>query len=167
MTQGTVQIDGLIGQAYNETKMFNLIAGNIGNQTKGTLKDRLLNQIKIIQSELDELKKGVETSDNLETLDGAGDVIVTAFGALQLVDEVCKGREALLDICANNLTKYVQVTNPDAQSIIDTTIQMYKDKGEEVTVTLNRQFGVYVFKDQNSKIRKPSNYKNVDLVSYL
>lgn len=171
MRQGTVQIDGLIGQAYNETKMFNLIAGNIGNQATGTLKDRLLNQIKIIQSELDELKKGVETSDNLETLDGAGDLVVTAFGALQIVDEVCKGREALLEICANNLTKYIQVTpdgySPNSKQIIDDTIQMYKDKGQEVTVTLNKHFGVHVFKDADGKVKKPINYKNVDLVSYL
>lgn len=161
------RIDGLVGQAYESVKTFNTIAGNIGNQTKLTLKERLLNQIKIIQSELDEFKTGVETNDPLETLDGAADVVVTAFGALQMVEEVSKARESLLEVCGNNLTKYVQVTDPNAKEIIDATIRMYQFKGEEVTVELNKQFSVYVFKDQNGKIRKPSNYKNVDLVSYL
>lgn len=160
-------IDGLVGNTYSSVKVFNTIANNLGSQVKGTTKERLLNQIKIIQEELDEFKKAVETENNLETLDGIADVIVTSFGALQMVDEQCKAREGLLEVCANNLTKYVQVTDPNAKSIIDATIQMYKDKGEEVTVELNTSFGVYVFKDSNGKIRKPSNYKTVDLVSYL
>lgn len=160
-------IDGLVGNAYSSVKIFNSIANNIGAQSTGTLKDRLLNQIKIIQSELDELKAGVESDNPLETLDGACDLVVTAFGALQMVDEQCQAREGLLEVCANNLTKYVQVSDPNAKEIIDATIQMYKDKGEDVTIELNKSFGVYVFKDQNSKVKKPSNYRPVDLVSYL
>lgn len=161
------RIDGLVGQAYESVKTFNTIAGNIGNQTKLTLKERLLNQIKIIQSELDELKAGVETDDPLETLDGVADVVVTAFGALQMVEEVSKAREGLLEVCANNLTKFIQVSDPNAQAIINTSVEYYKEDGVEITVELNRNFNVYVLKDQNGKIRKPSNYKSVDLVSYL
>lgn len=160
-------IDGLVGNAYSSVKIFNSIANNIGGQSKGTLKERLLNQIKIIQSELDELKVGVELDDPLETLDGACDLVVTAFGALQMVDEQAKAREGLLEVCSNNLTKYVQVSDPNAKEIIDATIRTYQFKNEEVKVELNKTFGVYVFKDQNGKVRKPSNYKNVDLVSYL
>lgn len=160
-------IDGLVGQAYESVKVFNHVANNIGNQTQLTLKERLLNQVKIIQSELDELKSAVEAEDDLETLDGVCDVAVTAFGALQMVDERSKARDGLLEVCANNLTKFVQVVDPNAKEIIDATIRMYKDKGEELTVELNKQFGVYLFKDQNGKIRKPSNYKNVALMDYL
>lgn len=160
-------IDGLIGNAYSSVKVFNSIANNIGNSTTLSLKDRLLNQIKIIQSELDELKAGVESDNSLEVLDGACDVVVTAFGAMQMVDEVCSAREGLLEVCANNLTKYIPVTDPNARSIIDATIAKYKAEGNDITVEYNKVFGVYVFKDQNGKIRKPTSYKNVDLVSYL
>ena len=68
-TQNRTQfhVDGLVGQAYSSVKIFNHIAGNLGNQGTLSLKEKLLNQIKIIQSELDEFKKGVETDDPLET----------------------------------------------------------------------------------------------------
>jgi|APGre2960657404_1045060.scaffolds.fasta_scaffold00085_20 hypothetical protein len=167
MTQGTTHIDGLIGEAYNSVKTFNLIADNIGNNTTQTLKERLLNQVKIIQSELDEFKKGIEEDDVKETLDGVDDLVVTAFGAMQMVDESLRAREALLDVCANNLTKYVQVTNPNARNIIEVTVEKYKSEGVEIDVHYNKTFGVYVFKDKNGKIRKPCNYKNVDLSSYV
>ena len=168
-TQNRTQfhIDGLIGEAYSSVKIFNSIAGNLGTEGTLSLKEKLLNQIKIIQSELDEFKKGVETDDPLETLDGAEDLVVTAFGALQMVDEVSSAREALLEVCDNNLTKYVQVTDPNSRDIIDKTIEKYKNEGVEIEVQFNKTFGVYVFKDKNGKVRKPVSYKNVDLVSYL
>lgn len=160
-------IDGLVGQAYQSVKTFNLIANNIGNQTKLSLKERLLNQIKIIQSELDELKAGVEENNPLEVFDGGCDLVVTAFGALQMIEEVSNAREGLLEVCANNLTKYVQVFDPKANEIIQQTIEQYASQGIKVTVELNNTFGVYLFKDENGKIRKPSSYRNVDLISYL
>lgn len=160
-------VDGLIGEAYNSVKVFNHIANNIGKDVQLPLKQRLLNQIEIIQSELNEFKDGVELNDPLETLDGVGDLFVTAVGALQMVDEVSKARESLLEICDNNLTKFIQVSDPNANEIIKSSIEQYAAEGVEITAELNRVFGVYVLKDQNGKIRKPSNYKAVDLVSYL
>jgi hypothetical protein len=160
-------IDGLVGKAYNSVRMFNNIANNIGNNTQQTLRERLLNQIKIIQSELNEFKLGVETNDPLETLDGVGDLFVTAAGALQMVDEVSRAREALLEICDNNLSKFIQISNPNAQQIIQDSVKYYAEKGLHVVAELNSTFGVYVLKDQDGKVRKPTNYKSVDLVSYL
>lgn len=167
MTTILGNIDGLVGQAYESVKSFNTIADNLGGKVSLPLKDRLLNQIKIIQSELDELKTGVESDNPLETLDGACDLVVTSLGALQMVDEIYNAREGLLDVCANNLTKYIQVTDPNAKAIIEDTVAKYKAEGVEIVVNYNKTFGVYVFKDSEGKIRKPVSYKNVDLVSYL
>ncbi len=160
-------IDGLIGEAYSSSKIFNYIAGNLGNGSTLSLKEKLLNQIKIIQSELDEFKKGVETDDPIETLDGGCDVLFTAFGALQMLEEVCRSKEATLEVCDNNLTKYVQVSDPNAREIIESTVQKYKEEGVEIEVQLNKTFGVYVFKDKNGKVRKPVSYKAVQLESFL
>lgn len=167
MSNDINHIDGLVGNAYSSVKVFNSIADNIGGKVSLPLKERLLNQINIIQSELNELKDGVELDNPLEILDGVCDVVVTAFGAMQMADEVYDAREGLLEVCANNLTKYVQVTDPNARTIIDATVAKYKAEGVEIVVHYNKTFGVYVFKDLEGKVRKPTSYKNVDLVSYL
>lgn len=163
-------IDGLVGMAYSSIKIANEIPGTLDKAKKATGEDfkvLLKNQIKIIQSELQETIDAIEANDEVETLDGAGDLFVTAAGLLQIVDTHTEGREALLEICANNLTKFISVFDPNKDQIIKDTIELYEAKGVKVTPVVNTTYNMIAFMDENGKYKKPSTYKAVNLTSYL
>lgn len=157
-------IDGLVGEAYSSTKVFNIVAKQVGSETNKPLKERLLNQIKCIKSELQELEEAVEAEDYSEIIKESSDLLITSMGALQVLEYACSStKEDLLKVCANNLTKFVPLSDPNARQIVEDTVKMYEYKGEDLTVEVNQQFRVYVFKDSNGKVRKPSNYKTTVL----
>lgn len=164
-------IDGLVGAAYSSIKIANEIPGTLDkarkSKTNEEFKAILQNQIKIIQSELQETIDAIEANDALEVLDGACDTFVTVAGLLQLVDSRINAREALLEVCANNLTKFISVFDPNKDQIVKDTIEKYSKDGITVKAVVNQQYNMIAFIDDNGKYRKPSNYKAVDLVSYM
>jgi len=136
-----------IQEAYDSVKQFNTIAGNLNNVTVESVD----NQNGYIFEEVTELISGVENSDPVETLDGAVDSFVTVVGQLQKLEAAgFNVQEALARVCANNLSKFPLATESAQYD-------------EAFTLNLNIEYGRYVIKDENNKIRKPSNFVPVDL----
>ena len=162
--------DGLIGQAYCSIKIANEIPGTLDRAAianKEEFKKILQDQIKIIQSELKETIDAIEQEDEIETLDGGCDLFVTAAGLLQIIETKVQARLGLLDVCANNLTKFISVFHPDKDKIIEDTIQKYKEKDITVKPVINQKYQAIAFIDENNKYKKPSIYKDVDLQQYF
>lgn len=163
-------IDGLVGQAYSSVRYANMIPNTLDkarNCTNAEFVQLLKNQIKIIQSEVQETVDAIEANDALEVLDGGCDMLVTTMGFLQLLQERSQAREALLEVTANNLTKFISVFDPNKDQIVKDTVELYATKGIKVTPVVNKALNMIAFMDDNGKYKKPSTYKNVELISYL
>lgn len=136
-----------IQETYDSVKLFNTIAGNLSNVTVESVDD----QNSFVFEEVTEMIDGVEQENPTELLDGAVDSFVTVVGQLQKLEAAgFNVQEALSRVCANNLSKFPLATE---------SVQY----DESFTLSLNIEYGRYVIKDENSKIRKPSNFVPVDL----
>ena len=166
-------------EAYNKTKQFNIIAGNLK-------KANVVLQLKLMLEELNEtvlatkhvidwhekyeelavLPSGVlnesgnpvirnateEDWDLVELLDGACDMKVISDGLLQILE--ARGfdvQKGLNKVVDNNLSKYPTVEPNRA------------DYNPRWTKTYNESFGRWILKDENGKIRKPHDFVPVDL----
>jgi hypothetical protein len=140
---------------------FNDIAGNY---TDIVSKEHILAQIVLIEEELNEMKLGVKAYDDLETLDGMCDVLVTVIGLSQMLER--NGYDvvnALNAVCDNNLEKY-----PKDQKRVMDTIVMYINKGITATWQYLKDLDVYVIKNPNTgKILKPLDFPKVNLVPFV
>lgn len=144
-----------IGNLAQSSQVFNEIAGKDQNFSIEAIRQ----QFKIIESEFQELSNGVFYNDSEEVLDGCIDVIVTVVGLMQQlqaagvdVSEACKR------IAENNMTKYVK----EAEKA-QTSVEFYKRKGVDVKVSYNQTYQVYMLKDTNNKLRKPSSFIDVEI----
>lgn len=136
---------------------FNATAGNFDNlDTVEGVSKALSSQVALI---LEEVKETIEAKDYIEALDGVVDVLVTAFGYAQMLEHIgVDVAKAMNLIAENNLSKF-PLSAEDAQR----SVKMYADKGINVTAIKND--GRWVIKDEKGKVRKPYNYKPVDLSS--
>lgn len=163
-------VDGLVGQAFYSIRVANEVPGTLERASKASkeeFKKILQDQIQIIQSEFKETVEAIEQNDEVETLDGGCDLFVTVAGLLQILEAKVQTREALLDVCANNLTKFISVHHVERDKIIEDTVRQYEEKGVMITPVVNHKYQAIAFIDQDNKYRKPSNYKPVDLQKYF
>ena len=138
----------------NKCYAFNFIAGKA---PQFTLND-IDSQVKLIEEEVQEARDGVTANSAAEVLDGAIDVLVTAFGLLQKLEYAgIDTSKALSLIAENNMQKFTSDID-----IAKATVQKYKHEGVE---TYYIPFGnLYVIKRfSDNKIMKPIGFKSVDL----
>ena len=133
--------------AYREAEKFNKVADNLVNVTP----DSISNQLSYIFSELTETIDGLEDADSVEVLDGCCDLFVTVAGLMQKLEAASFDvATALKRVNVNNMSKYI----PANEAI---------HYDPSFTKTLNEEYQVFVLRDENMKVRKPSNFKSVDL----
>jgi hypothetical protein len=133
--------------AYREVEKFNKIAGNLENVTA----ESISNQLSYIFEELTETIDALESGDAVELLDGYCDLLVTVQGLGQKLNAAgFDTQEAEKRVNDNNLSKYIPVNKA-----------IHYDPS--FTKTLNEEYNVYVLRDSNMKIRKPSGFVSVDL----
>ena len=133
--------------AYREVEKFNKIAGNLDSVTP----ESVSNQLSYVFEELTETIDALENGDAVELLDGYCDLLVTVHGLGQKLQAAgFDTQEAEKRVNANNMSKY-----------IPTNETIHYDPS--FTKTLNEEYNVYVLRDSNMKVRKPSNFQSVDL----
>ena len=134
-----------IQRHYNQVAKFN----EIGESFSGNLAEAADLYLSLVFEELSECVSAFEEKNPTEMLDGACDILVTAFGLVQALEKAGFDMdEAMERVTANNLDKF-----PSSVSEVP--------KG--MTATLNGKYNVFVLKDVAGKIRKPPNFKSVDL----
>jgi hypothetical protein len=105
-----------------------------------------------------------EDIDKFGLLDGIDDVLVTSLGLIAKAEvlgyDVLGGLSA---VAANNDTKY-----HDTEEEADKTVEMYKNKGEDVYKQYNEVYDVWVVKRKSDlKLLKPHNFVSVTLNEFL
>jgi hypothetical protein len=145
----------------NKCELFNTIAGKDGVPTKISLYQQLM----LIREELNETIHDLEAGDMTGVLDGYTDIAVTWAGFGQMLDSLGMNTEdALIETANNNLTKFVPISSND--EVID-TINMYADKGQTLIVETYTPASLYVFKDENNKVKKPKNFVSNDVSKFV
>lgn len=135
------------------------MSSDISGQTYKYKQKDLQEQVKIIQSEVDELAEGVDTGDPKETIDGAVDALVTIFGMLRRLEAAGYDVNRAMDkVGMNNLTKF-----PTSLTVVDASVKMFAEKGVKITPVFSHNFDRWALIDENGKFRKPIDYKDVDL----
>ena len=148
-------IDYCISDLVCDTNEFNSIAGN---DTKLTKQDYEA-QYKVLFEEVHEIEEALDTDNIVELVDGVIDVLVVISGFVQkLENQGINMSKAMELIAENNLSKYTMNAYVADMSVAD-----YKSKGIEVVSEFNKEYCVYVLRDTNGKIRKPINFKSVDI----
>jgi hypothetical protein len=164
--------------AFRAIERFNAIIGNKASYAS------LLHQCERVQEELDETFDALSVPefvkaengnlvcknvvkpvvDTLGLLDGIDDVLVTSLGLIAKAEvlgyDVLGGLNA---VAANNDTKY-----HDTEEEADRTVEMYKNKGEDVYKQYNEVYDVWVVKQRsNNKLLKPCDFVSVTLNEFL
>jgi hypothetical protein len=141
-------------ELYDGTLMFNSIAGQLQSITQASLD----HQAKLCLDEAIELTES--KTDKVNALKEAIDVLVTAFGYLQKLEEAygCDTGLAMNIVNGNNLSKFAET----AEDLIP-SVRMYMDKGIKVDVQYDNESGLYCLKDESGKVRKPDWYEDADL----
>ncbi len=164
-------MNGIVGEGYFNSFLFNDAAGNIDKAKAANpeeFKKLLLAQAVLIQEELNELIKAIEENNVIEQVDGIGDVHVTAFGLMQMLQTKTQSECALVEICDNNLTKFISIKHPNLDEIIRLTQEKYQKEGIAVDVIHNPKYNCVLFKNkETNKILKPFGYKPVDLSRFV
>lgn len=140
-----------IQEAYKSVEDFNLLAGNLHTVDEESIDA----QVSFIFSELEETITAFEERDAVELADGCADIIVTAFGLMQKLEVAGFDMLSVLKkVCENNMEKF---------PLKGEFLQYNKD----FTATLNKEFGRYVIKDIQGKVRKHSNFVEVDIAELV
>lgn len=134
---------------------FNEVAGKSKLVSYRDLKE----QYKLIVEELKETEEGLAKNDPEEVLDGVVDVLVTALGLLQRLESLgINTSDAMRITAGNNWSKF-----PINEAVAIESAEMYDRQGIDVQVRYNSEYDVFVIKDENDKVRKPSNFVSNDL----
>ncbi len=136
----------------NDTYTFNRIAGNDKKLTYADLKF----QTELLQEELNETYDSITIGNDEEILDGAIDVLVVALGLVQKLERLGFDVSGAMEAVAqNNLSKYPS-NEEDAVKSLEPGWSCTQDQGTSL----------WVIKDGAGKIRKPWNFKSVDLSQF-
>lgn len=134
---------------------FNELSG----QASKVSKQDLNNQLMLIQEEVAEIAQGLRDDDLKEVLDGAIDTLFTTLGLIQkLRNKGVDVDKAMFLVAKNNLTKFTP-----REDVAIETVQYYEEQGIDVTMEYSDKYALFVIKDNNSKVRKPIDYKRVEL----
>lgn len=141
-------------ELYDGTLMFNSIAGQLQNINQASLD----HQAKLCLDEAIELTES--KTDKVNALKEAIDVLVTAFGYIQKLEEIyeCDVGLAMNIVNNNNLSKFAE----NAEELMP-SVRTYLDKGVKVDVQYDNESGLYCLKDEAGKVRKPDWYEDADL----
>lgn len=136
-----------VSQCITDTYSFNTIAGQLDDPDKGSI----ALQLDLIQEEYLEGVEAFDLEDKVGLLDSAIDMWVVVSGLLQKLDKLgFNVSEALTRVSENNLSKFIPLGQP-----------VHYEKG--IISEYNDKYEVVVLKDLTGKVRKPVNYKPVDL----
>lgn len=143
-----------IQTAYEQIKKFNQIAGVLNGANHEATLNNVELYLSLIKEELEETYDAFTTEDIQEVVDGACDMFVVASGLMQVLEASGVNIEkALARVCANNLTKFPMehewVQNEELQPL-DATVH-------------TTPYGHVVFKRDDGKIMKPTNFVPVSL----
>lgn len=135
---------------------FNDIAGK---DSQCSLKD-IEFQYNLILEETKEIKeKGIDHNNAKEVVDGVVDVLVTALGLVQKLENLgVDMNKAMRDTAYNNLTKYPS----DERTAIETAIK-YEEDGVRVKVEYNSDYELFTIKNMKDKVMKPIGFESNDL----
>ena len=145
-----------ISDFQDDCYAFNIVAGK---DNLCTLRD-IEFQYNLILEETKEIKeKGIDKNNVKEVVDGVVDVMVTALGLMQKLENLgVDMNKAMRDTAQNNLTKY-----PSDERIAITTAQKYEEEGIQVTVDYNSDYDMFVIKNLKDKVMKPVGFESNDL----
>jgi hypothetical protein len=142
---------------WESCKKFNIIAG----KDKVNSWEELGNQAKLIAEEANEITEAIEAQDICAVLDGCIDVLVTAFGLKQQLQNLGVDVNLAMNLVAeNNLSKF-----PTEEEKALKTKQYYDSLGIPTNVYSKNYNSetYYVVKDKSMKVRKPVDFKSVKL----
>jgi len=156
---------GSIAYLNEKTEKFNTCA----NKSVPKSWQDLDNQMKIIESEIKEMREAIDTRDAVELLDGYVDGMVTLLGMRDMLANLnfdVQGAESA--VADNNDTKFISTSGGDQfwDTVAMTNIK-YMTEGVPVNLQHNVQYNVYAFIDEKGKVRKPAGYENVNLKPYV
>lgn len=138
---------------------FNDVAG----KSQDTSHRALCEQFKLCVEELKETGDGLSTNNPEEVLDGTIDLLVVAFGLLQKLQNMgFDVTKAMRKTSENNWSKF-----PATEAIAIESAEMYDRQGIDVEAQYNAEYDLFVIKDANDKVRKPSNFVSNDLKDCL
>lgn len=145
-------------ECYDGVYKFNAVAGNLDNVTE----DSLRSQARCVLEEAKELFAAVDENEGPEQLlKESIDVTVTIFGFIQqLYSQGYDVFGAMTKVNENNLTK---VSMDDVVAAY--TVMAYEEL--DIPVEKHRNPIGYSVKDENGKVRKPVNYKAVDVAEFV
>ena len=154
---------------YNEVDAFNHLKGwNAEVDYSPSIMPQLIEgQLLRIREELKETIKAHSEKDDVEILDGAVDILVTAMGLVQLLSRTeTDVLGAMREVARNNLMKFTEVL-----AAAEETRAYYKAKGEDCevhTVYTDDKGSIYaVLRKSDNKLLKPINHPRVELSKYL
>lgn len=164
-----MEIEYGMDEFYSEVNAFNYLKGwnENADYSPAVMPQLIEGQLERIQEELKETFKAHSEKDDVEILDGAVDILVTAVGLVQLLARTeTDVFGAMREVARNNLMKFTEVL-----SKAEETRDHYKAKGEdcEVHVAYTDDKGsVYaVLRKSDGKLLKPVNHPRVELSKYL
>jgi NTP pyrophosphatase (non-canonical NTP hydrolase) len=150
------QSDYALTEFKRKIDLFNCIAGKSGVPSD----QDIVNQVKLITEEAKEIKDALEQGEpEINLLQESLDVLVVTFGLLQMLKN--KGYDvdkAMGRVVDTNLSKFTHSGVIAAESV-----SKYKENNEQVEFSYSSENDVWVLKDTNNKIRKPLNFKKVNL----
>lgn len=139
-----------------DTRLFNEISKKTDNPVN---LQSIRQQCQLIKEEVLETVDSASLNNPVGVLDVLCDVLVTAFGLLQQLEQAgFDVSKAMQKVGTNNLSKFVH--DP---KLVDDCLKFYGDKQETVYAEFNPKHQCFVIKDSSQKVRKPVNFKSVDL----
>jgi hypothetical protein len=139
-----------LNQLFEDSKKCCVIAGQATELSEYSKRK----QHGYIQSEVDELLEAIDKEDLVEQLDACNDILVTVFGFMQKLERQGANLEkSMLKTGSNNLTKF-----PTDRQTAEDTVEYYRSKGKETTISFNPVYKQYVIRDINGKYLKPKGF---------
>ena len=147
----------MLEELYDSVVTFNQLAN-----TSSKKKD-IINQLKLIKEEVNELEEAITNNDAVKTLDGVIDILYVTLGELYKLESLGIDVEgAIQQVCDDNATKF-----PSSEQEAKDTVLYYENQGVKALYNFNKVYGRYVIKDSNQKVRKPINFIPTDLSDYV
>ena len=154
-TQENTRIQDALWSLFKDSEMCCTIAG----QAQEITNEAKYQQVKLIKEEVQEIQDALDNNDLKEQLDGCIDTLVTVFGyMLKLERQGADLGKALVKTGQNNLTKF-----PTDRTIVEETVEFYKNKGIETKISLDTMYNKWVIRDMSGKYRKPKGFVENDL----
>ena len=106
---------------------------------------------------------GKELIDKNGLLDGVCDILYTVFALPRELEALGYDMFGAFEtVCENNSTKFVKTASEAEMSV-----RHYQSKGIECKSIYNEKYNCYSIVDGNNKVRKPIDYKSVELEQFL